>query len=295
MCIAFLLTRQSIAQVEKKSPLLAKNKSQLWISDSFVEIEREFESGIRIIDETDSSGLVTSFDYFQHISWGNIQIGGGFFYLKYGKNVNKFERGLSLQDTRKEKINKFGNPFFEVIKKVNSEEAQNNHYLKLKIITSLAKTEHLYFEDRNMAQLSYIFSNLKHNDWSINSEIFTRYFGKIETDKETVGEETRESYTEVGLTFYPILTRGKFLIIPLLGFSFTTDYNSYNKYFSRLTDKGFSYSGGFEIQYLFDKYILSIEYFSSSQVFNTVSENPNNEIDNEIEKRTIKLSLGVLF
>jgi hypothetical protein len=85
------------------------------------------------------------------------------------------------------------------------------------------------------------------------------------------------------------------VLIPQIGFALTTDYNTINKEFSRLSDKGFRYLGGIEFRYVLDHYIFSLEYFSSSSVFNSVSDNPDSEIDNEIEDRFITIGIGRLF
>ncbi len=103
------------AQVERRSVFLNENTSLLWVSESYSEIEREYENNTRIIDETYSTGLISSIEYYHRLPWQSLQMGGGFNYLKYGKNINIFDSNLSLTDTRREKETYIGNPFIELI------------------------------------------------------------------------------------------------------------------------------------------------------------------------------------
>ena len=128
------------------------NKSLLRISESYREIEREYESDIRIIDETFSSALVSSIEYYRLLAWYNLQIAGGLSFLQRGKNTNKFDKALTLSDTRQEKINSIGNPFLEVIKQLYFKDGYQ-HFFKFNAIAPLVRKEHLYFDERNIYQM----------------------------------------------------------------------------------------------------------------------------------------------
>lgn len=298
-CLIFNLflsfSPELIAQIERKSVILEDEQSQVWFSETFSEIEREFESSVRVIDETYSSTLVSSIDLYNKSLINGLQVGIGASFLKDSKNVNKFDTNLSMSNSRSEEKNYLGNSFIEVLKEVGSSLNEDKHFLKFKYITPFGTKEHLFLEERNIIQLSYLFKSIVRKKWKITTEIYARYFGEIKTKKKAIGEEKRESFSEVGFNFHPSFRKGKFSLVPNLGFSFTTDYNTRNQFFTRITDKGFSYSGGLEVQYLAKKYTLSLEYFSSSYVFNTVSDDPSQDIDNEFEKRTVRLGLGVSF
>lgn len=283
------------AQIEKRHIILDDAKSYVLISETFSEIEREYESGVRIIDETYSSAFISAIDFHSTNFLKGYQFGMGLNYISDAKNVNKFDTNLSLSNTRYKEASFIGNPFLEVMKRFDSSITGYEHFLKLKYTIPVGKKQHLFLEERNILQFSYLFQSQTEVNWKIQTEIFARYFGKIETHKKFVGFEKRESFSEIGFNFQPAYELKKFKIIPLLGFSFMTDYNTHNDSYSRITDKGFSYSGGIDLQYSIHQFLLSLVYFSSSYVFNAISDDPNRDIDNEFEKRTIKLAVGVLF
>lgn len=292
LVVLLVTISRGYAQIDNRSLVLKQRNSLILLTEEYSEIEKEFETSTRIVDESYSSGFISSLKYFHKTKNNQLQFGAGVSYLKHGKNDSSVDKNLNLPKTRQREIYHIGNPFFEIIKNIKVID-HSNHYLKAKYIFPMAKKEHLYFDERDIALLAYIYSYSKMKGFEVSTKLYTRYYGEIKTGKHTLGREVREPFTEVGFSFYPTFHFDHFHLIPLVGFSFSTDYNTHNQYFSRLTDKGFSYYGGAELQYTNKNYLISLEYYSSSFVFNSISENPDNNIDNEIEKRSIKVSVGV--
>lgn len=282
------------AVTNSKNITVSEGESFINLSQKFVEIEKEYENSQRIIDTTFSKGFMATFDYRYGLSFADIQINTRVSYLYSGESSASFDRDLGLKKTERDGIRFITNPTIELMKKFKNITPFVEHFLKIGFTASIKSDEHQVLNDRNSYTLNYIFSHATEDIiWA--GEIFTNYFAEVESYNSTVGVEKRSAFTEVGFTLYPSFLFGSFTFIPLAGYSSTTDYDTDNRFFSRLSDKGFSYFAGLEFRYATKSLLLSLEYKVSSMVFNSISDDLDRKLDNEIESSSLAFSLGVPF
>jgi hypothetical protein len=122
---------------ESKRLLLSKKESFIQLTESYIEIESEYENSNGVIDEAYSSGLVSELSLKHRLNDYNFQIGLSFSFLKAGKNKDLFDSSLNLPNTSNDNINTLGNPSLSLVKGFTEISSPAKHFLSLDLKSSL--------------------------------------------------------------------------------------------------------------------------------------------------------------
>ncbi|MDD0854865.1 hypothetical protein HBN50_17305 [Halobacteriovorax sp. GB3] len=273
----------------------SEGKQQFSISAFGYEEEREFERDSAVVEELnyEGGGIKIGYGYFIK---GKYFLGLEFDYLIKGEYQERFSEDLESLPDGTINVHGFREP--TLIFRNYFEHSMDQHYFHGLHFTYNPKIfnahQSNYASGRHEASLGYWFS-YRRPSFEFAGEIYTKVYGRKRVDRRLGGQEITGNFSEVGIDLKPGFITKHFAFHLLGGTSNTTDYNTRNKDFARLSDKGFTIYGGLSLTYGNPQFKIVLESIAKSYVFNSIEEDLSREVDFEYETKYTTLKLEWLF
>lgn len=272
-------------------PLLEENQKQISYQIGYDSTEFEYELKDKVLTHNDAKYIRHEFEYSQNIFQDltlSLMISAG----QSGKVEKFYDSSLNLKN---EKIHFHGIQGYDLRlkKELQFSTDQSKYAFQLGSKGSLQTPK-----ETNMAyggfdfQLAMLMAH-KHHEHYFLGELKSEIIGRKKRYLVDGGhKEITEAYSvfgaQVGYLFEnPILDIS---ISPY--FYHTTDFNTRNNLYTRITDKGFIWGGEFKfLKKLSQKFTLYLIHLRESYVFNVVDTQHTSGIDYEIERNETNLGL----
>lgn len=276
-------------------PRLKEGQSLLKFSTGVYDEDKSYEKSQKVIDLTLAEGFVQGIEYQKAFTEKLI------FQIQFeamidGRYSETYAEELSFIPDKNESSHGLKEPLFTLYYWFNSSDSNFNHALRSSLRPKLVEPKaHEFYNGRNEFTLSYLY-RYRTGLFEVAGEIYSTIYGKKEIRLDSGPEDIIESYTEVGLRFYPGIIYKNFSVHLLSAYASTTDYNTTNASFNRYSDKGYLVDIGTEVKWAFSKNQgISWYYLNKESYFNSIEEDSSRDIEYEIDSDEHKLSWWILF